>query len=101
MALDPTMMEAETTDPMEEEATDVESSGQAGICVEIHCNPDGSYGVVVEPLSGEEEQSEEVQPAGSLGEALKMVMAAVKDWQGESESGADDQMAAGFKGVRG
>lgn len=106
MALDPTAAPADAE--MDDEMAPAESDTSAGFCIEISCLPDGSFKVSgPEPLmeEAEEEQgepgSEAGQDCGSIGEALKAVLAIYKaagTGAGESE---DDQMASGFSSVRG
>lgn len=82
----------------EEQESQVEANGEQGVCIEIHCKPDGTFEVLSEPLEGQEEMGESGDQANSFGEALKMAMQLYKDW---SAGGEEAQMSAGFSSVRG
>lgn len=98
MALDP-MMEDAGSMPMDDGAAEAEAP--AGFCVELRVLADGTFEVAgPEPLD-EDYSDEPGQPAASLGEAMKMMMALIKSAQPDAGESADDQMAAGFNAARG
>ena len=93
---------------MDDESAPAEGDLSQGFCIEISCLPDGTFKVSgPEPLAeeAEEEQgepgSEAGQDASSIGEALKLVLAAYKEASAGTAGSEDDQMAAGFNSVRG
>lgn len=84
------------------EGDSMPAEGQrSGVCVEIYAYDDGSFEVSSGPIEAEsdgDEMGEEKQPAGSVGEALKIALGLLK---GSAGGGAEADMAAGFNSVRG